>query len=143
MRKQTHYASQSRHDHRFKVGDQLLVHRDIMSTPVSLYQPRTKFKPRCFGPFEVLRDLGSTVQLKLPATCRANPAFNTAAFKRYNKDTINSTPPPSLPVIDRDGNEHFIMESILSQRLFPRQKQILVRLARLQGTDMGTSWLPS
>ena len=114
-------------DRTIGIGDQLLVHRDFMSTPVSRYQPRPKFKPRCFGPFEVLRDLGSTVQLKLPATCRANPAFNTAAFKRYNKDTINSAPPPPLPIIDRDGNEPFIVESILSQRLFPRQKQILVK----------------
>ena len=97
-----------------------------MSTPVSRYQLRPKFKPRWFRSFEVLRDLGSTVQLKFPATCRANPAFNTTAFKHYNKDTINSAPPPPLPIIDRDGNEPFIVESILSQRLFPRQKQFLV-----------------
>ena len=80
-----------------------------MSTPVSRYQPRPKFKPRWFGPFEDLRDLGSTVQLKLPATCRANPAFSTAACKRYNEDTINSAPPSPLPIIARDGNEPFIV----------------------------------
>ena len=98
-----------------------------MSTPVSRYQPCPKFKPRWVGPFEVLRDLESTVLLKLPATCRANTAFNTAACKRYNKDTINSAPPPPLPIIDRDGNEPFIVESILSQRLIHRQKQFLVK----------------
>ena len=98
-----------------------------MSTLVSRYQPRPKFKPQWFGPFEVLRDLGSTVQLKLPVTCSANQAFNAAAFKRYNKDTTNNAPPPPLPVIDRDGNEPFIVESILSHRLFRRQKPFLVK----------------
>ena len=97
------------------------------STPVSRYQHRPKFMPRWFGPFEVLRDLWSTVLLKLPATCRANPACNTAACKRYNKPTINCAPPPPLPIIDRDGNEPFIVESILSQWLFRRQKKFLVK----------------
>ena len=125
--KQEYYANQSRHDHCFNFGDKLLVHRDFMSTPVYRYQPRTTFKPRWFGPFEVLRDLRSTVLLKLPATCRANPAFNTAASKRYKKDSINSAPPPPLPIIDRDGNEPFIVESFLYQRLFRRLKQFLVK----------------
>ena len=125
--KQEHYANQSRRDRRFKVGDKVLVHRDFMSTPVSRDQPCAKFKPRWFGPFKVLRDLGSTVLLKLPAACRAHPVFNTAACKLYNEDAINSAPPPPSPIIDRDGNERFIVESILSQRLFRRQKQFLVK----------------
>ena len=123
---QEHNANQPRHDHCFKVGDKLLVHQEFLSTPVSRYQPRPKFKPRWFGPFEIRRDLGSTVLLKLLATCRANPAFNAAACKRYIEDTINSAPPPPLPIIKRDGNEPFIVEPILSQRLFRRQKEFLV-----------------
>ena len=103
------------------------MHRDFMSTPVSRDQPCAKFKPRWFGPFKVLRDLGSTVLLKLPAACRAHPVFNTAACKLYNEDAINSAPPPPSPIIDRDGNERFIVESILSQRLSRRQKQFLVK----------------
>ena len=102
------------------------MHQEFLPTPVSRYQPRPKFKPRWFGPFEIRRDLGSTVLLKLLATCRANPAFNAAACKRYIEDTINSAPPPPLPIINRDGDEPFIVEPILSQRLFRRQKEFLV-----------------
>ena len=79
--------------------------------------------------FFVVCDLQSVIYspTETASTCCANPAFNTAACQRYNEDTINSAPPPPLPIIDRDGNEPFVVESILSQRLFHRQKQFLVK----------------
>ena len=116
--KQENYANQSRPDRRYKIRDKVLVHRDFLSTSVSRDQPCSKFKPRWFGPFEVLRNIGTTVLLKLPVACRAHPVFNTAAGKIFYKDPINQSPPP--PIIDRDGHERFIVESVLSERRFHR-----------------------
>ena len=125
--KQEHYANQSRQDRSYKVGDKVLVHRDFLSTSVSRDQPCSKFKPRWFGPFEVLRNLGTTVLLKLPVACRAHPVFNTAACKIFYEDPINQSPPPPAPIIDRDGHERFIVESVLSERRFHRRRQFLVK----------------
>ena len=125
--KQEHYANQSRQDRSYKVGDKVLVHRNFLSTSVSRDQPCSKFKPRWFGPFEVLRNLGATVLLKLPVACRAHPVFNTATCKIFYEDPINQSPPPPAPIIDRDGHERFIVESVLSERRFHRRRQFLVK----------------
>ena len=121
--KQEHYANQYRHDCRYKV----LVHRDFLSTSVFRDQPCSKFKPRRFGPFEVLQNLGTTVLLKLPVACRAHPVFNTAACKIFHEDPINQSLLPPAPIIDRDGHERFIVQSVLSERHFHRRRQFLVK----------------
>lgn len=139
IRSQEIYANRTRHNSRFRAGDQVMVHRDYMTTSVSRDQPCSKLKPRWFGPFTVEKSFGSTVRLELPRTCRAHPVFNTAALKMYLTDEVNPQPPAPPPVIDQDGHERFIVEAVISERRHYGRQQYLVKW---KGYDEPT-WEPA
>lgn len=130
MDDQTLAADRTRTDITFKKGDLVMVHRDFMSTPVSRDQPCSKLKPRWFGPFTVIQVLSrATVKLKLPFDCRVHPVFNVAALKPYFHDDVIRVPAaaPPAPLVDADGHERYIVDSVLSHRIFRGRDQYLVR----------------
>ena len=124
------YADRSRKDNEIRQGDHVLVYKDYMSTPISRDQPCAKLKPRWYGPFKVLdTPTRTTARLDLPTGCRAHPVFNRSALKLYHSDTTvrDPIPPPPRPVIDADGYERYIVETVLSEPRFRGKKQYLVK----------------
>ena len=105
------------------------MHRDFLSTAVSRDQPSSKLKSKWMGPFNVLEiPSSSTAKLDLSAGIRNHPVFNVSALKKFHKNPFpqrQQAPPP--PVIDADGCERFIVEEVLSERIFRGKKQYLVK----------------
>lgn len=127
---QARMADRSRQDRPIEVGDQVLVHKDYLSTPVSRDQPCVKLRPLWLGPFKVLETPSrSTARLDLPSWCRAHKVMNQAALKKYHKDDTLHGPPsrPPAPIVDADGFQRYIVEKVLSHRRFRGRKQYLVK----------------
>ena len=115
----------------FSVGDLVMVHRNFISTSISRDQPCAKLKDRWFGPFKILSvPSATTVKLDLPPSIRVHPVFNTSSLKPYHANEIagrkQSSPPPP-PIIDQDGHERYIVESVLSHRTYRGRLQYLVK----------------
>lgn len=128
---QMFYSDKQRKDSTtiFKTGDKVLIHRDFLSTPASRVQPCAKLSPRWFGPFEVAEVLSpTTVRVSLPSFCRAHPVFNVVALKHYCEDnSFGRRQNPPAPIVDVDGHERYVVESVLSQRTFRGKLQYLVK----------------
>ena len=113
----------------FLKRDQVLVHHDFMSTPASREQECSKLAPRWFGPFEVTDGLSErTVRVKLPSVYRAHPVFNVAAPKHYHEDdSFGKRKNLPAPIVDLDGHERYVVESILDQRVLKGVQEYLVK----------------
>ena len=67
----------------------------------------------------------ATVRVQLPRSCKAQPVFNVAALRHFHKDVSLRGRP--APVLDLDGQERYLVEEILSERVFKGKVQYLVK----------------
>ena len=128
--KQIINADKQRQDATFKEGEMVLIHRDFLSTEISRDQPCAKLAPRWLGPFKVLEVPNmATVRVQLPRSCKAHPVFNVAALRHFHEDvSLRGRPEePPAPVLDLDGQERYLVEEILSERVFKGKVQYLVK----------------
>ena len=87
--RQALYADRGRNPSRLKVGDLALVYRDFLISPEARQQPSRKLQPKWFGPFRVVREVGSNAyKLELPSVFRCHPVFNVTALRQYEQNTI-------------------------------------------------------
>ena len=128
--KQIINADKQRQDATFKEGEMVLIHRDFLSTEISRDQPCAKLAPRWLGPFKVLEVPNmATVRVQLPRSCKAHPVFNVAGLRHFHEDvSLRGRPEePPAPVLDLDGQERYLVEEILSERVFKGKVQYLVK----------------
>lgn len=127
--KQTFYADQKSSNMVYRKGDQVLVHRSYLTTPVSRDQPCPKLGPRWLGPFKILEvPSAATVRIELPPSCRAHPVLNIQALKPFCKDRQlrkDESPPPAFT--DQLGHQRYVVEKVLSSRRFRGSLQYLVK----------------
>ena len=104
--RQALYADRGRNPSRLKVGDLALVYRDFLISPEARQQPSRKLQPKWFGPFRVVREVGSNAyELELPSVFRCHPVYNVTALRHYEQNTIsNRRQPVPPPFMDLDGN---------------------------------------
>ena len=110
--------------------EMVLIHRDFLSTEISRDQPCAKLAPRWLGPFKVLEVPNmATVRVQLPRSCKAHPVFNVAALRHFHEDvSLRGIPEePPAPVLDLDGQDRYLVEEILSERVFKGKVQYLVK----------------
>ena len=71
----------------------------------------------------------ATVRGQLPRSCKAHPVFNVAALRHFHEDvSLRGRPEePPAPVLDLDGQERYLVEEILSERVFKGKPQYLVK----------------
>ena len=71
----------------------------------------------------------ATVRGQLPRSCKAHPMFNVAALRHFHEDvSLRGRPEePPAPVLDLDGQERYLVEEILSERVFKGKPQYLVK----------------
>ena len=128
---QMFYADKQRKDGvtAFVRGDKVLIHHDYLCTPAARSQHCAKLSPRWFGPFELEEVMSErTARAELPPFCRARPVFNVAALKHFCEDrSFGRRANPPAPIVDGDGHECYVVESIHSQRIFRRERQFLVK----------------
>ena len=61
----------------------------------------------------------ATVKVKLPSFCPAHPVFNIAALKHFQEDkSFGQRANPPAPFVDGNGHERYVVESVLSKRIF-------------------------
>ena len=88
---QTHqafYSDRGRTEVNYKVGDQVLVHRQFLITPEARYRPCDKLRPPWYGPFKVIKIITkNALQWELPHFVKSHPVFNVSALKKYHPKT--------------------------------------------------------
>ena len=116
--RQALYADRCSSEDKFKVNDQVLVHRDFLLTCESKDRQSDKLRLKWYGPFVITQQVApNAFRLQLPHTIKSHPVFNVAALKLYHANQIPGrtvAAPPS--VTDMQGFTRYIVEEILSHR---------------------------
>ncbi|GAA5990937.1 hypothetical protein JCM11641_003508 [Rhodosporidiobolus odoratus] len=104
-----------------------------------------KLFPRWDGPYSIITSYPgtSTYRLSLPHNDRSHPVFHISKLKRYNPNdasTFSSREPPRPEPIDVDGNEEYMVESIVDERGTGRRRRFLVKWEGYPASD--NSWVP-
>lgn len=99
----------------YQVGDKVYLE----GTNLRVDRPTKKMGDRRYGPFEVLKKVGSvSYKLKIPASWRIKtPVFHASLLSPYNPPTFDNQklpPPPPPDVID--GQQEWEIEEILDCR---------------------------
>jgi hypothetical protein len=108
------YYDQHHKEHKFEVGDQVLLSRRNIKTK----RPSAKLDDRYLGPFTVLERIGKTAyRLDLPRKMRIHKVFHVSLLKEYVASDLPRTaePPPSPLEID-DELEYEVDEILNSRR---------------------------
>lgn len=109
---------------KYKVGDMVwLDARDIKTD-----RPSKKLDDKRFGPYKITKVVGpNSYELKLPASMKIHPVFNTVKLTPYHPDTIGrKTPSRPAPVIAGE-NPEWEAEYIKDSRLYRGKLQYLVK----------------
>jgi Chromo (CHRromatin Organisation MOdifier) domain len=122
------YASRSRRDFQFGVGDSVLLSTKYF-IPEAFRKRKSKLAAKFSGPYEIIEVISPVAyRLLLPVGSKAHDVFHASMLKPYHVDanTEPSTLPP-LPVVMQDGEEEFEVESIISHRRQRSKSQYLVK----------------
>ena len=120
-------ADKHRTDTEFTVGQQVWVSsRDIKTT-----RPSRTLEDKLFGPYEIIKKVGTSYRLKLPKSFRQSTSFHPS--KLY-LDPNNPLPgqrlPPPQPVV-LDNTDEWELDDIVDSR---------VRHGKLQYKCQWTNW---
>lgn len=113
----------------FRVGDRVYVHRGNFVPPALRSTPSRKLQPRYFGPYTIDKIISSTsYRVRMPANVRTHPVFHASQLKLHQSTDLYSdrhgTRQDPLVV---DGNEYYLVDSILDRRKHRRRVQYLVK----------------
>jgi hypothetical protein len=111
------YANILRRDFQFGVGDAVLLSTKYV-IPEAFRERKRKFAAKFASPYEILQVISPVAyRLQLPVGTNAHDVFHASMLKPYHGDanTERANLPP-LPVVMRDGEEEFEVESIISHR---------------------------
>ena len=126
---QEEQASKRRRDHKFKVGDQVLLRATNITIPADSIRPADKLRPQYLGPFTLLEQHSPvTFRVELPPFYKIHDVFHVGTFRHYSPSPEGLGPrvaaPPDPTLID--GEEEYEVDEILKYRLYRRQHQFLV-----------------
>jgi len=126
---QEEQANKRRRDHKFKVGDQVLLRATNITIPADSVRPADKLRPQYLGPFTLLEQHSPvTFRVELPPFYKIHDVFHVDTFRHYLPSPEALGPrvaaPPDPTLID--GEEEYEVEEILKYRFFRRQHQFLV-----------------
>ena len=126
---QEEQANKRRRDHKFKVGDQVLLRATNITIPADSMGPADKLRPQYLGPFTLLEQHSPvTFRVELPPFYKIHDVFHVDTFKPYSSSPEAlgpRTPAPPDPTIV-DGEEEYEVKEILKYRFYRRQHQFLV-----------------
>ena len=101
---------QGRKNVSFRIGENVLVHREFVIIPEGRRRPCNKLRPRWYGPFEIIERIGANAyRLQLPHTLRCH----RMGLKKHFQSTMEGRQDEPLSLgIDLDGHERFIVEEM-------------------------------
>ena len=101
----------------------------------------SKWKHRWVGPFEVIKQQGTTVELKLPhAWSELHPRFHVELLRPYHGAPGRYDEPP--PELDTEGAETYEVEKILNHRWHGRKKRFEWGIKWTGYSDSENTWEP-
>jgi hypothetical protein len=128
---QAEYANRRRTPIVFAEGDSVLLSTKNLHVHVSSEEGK-KLKPRFIGPLKILKKLSDvSYKLELPqGLSRLHPVFHVNLLRKYNVpdkklQAILARPPPVF--VDKEAQQYYEVEKILSHRTHRRQKQYLIK----------------
>jgi len=122
----------------FQTGDEVwLDARNIRTN-----RPTQKLDYKRLGPFPILEKVGTrSFRLQLPKTMKIHPVFHVDLLEKFRPDPIPGRTPRPLPPVIVDGEEEFVVESILDSRLFKGKLQYFVHWKDYPVSDR--TWEPA
>jgi len=97
------------------------------SEDIQTTRPSKKLSHRPLGPYPVERRVGKYAYCLVlpPLMRRLHPVFNVVKLSPAPNDLIGQNPPPLPELVD--GEEEYVVEKILSSRMFQQKLQYLVK----------------
>jgi len=131
-------ADKHRTEREFQPGDWVFLRLQPYRQKTIALRRNLKLSPRFFGPFKVLRRLGSVAyELDLPSDARIHPVFHVSCLKK--KLGLHITPLSTLPPIDAAGEIRPEPEELLARRMVKRHgkaaTEVLVRWLGASSAD--------
>lgn len=141
---QIKHADAHRRPHSYKVGDQVLLSTEHITTAYDSTRPAASLQARFFGPFTLLQQRSPvSFQVELPPTMRIHDVFHVDRFKPFisSPESLGrrSLPPPEPEVIN--GEVEYEVEAILAHRSRRRRMEFLVKWAGYDAAKDST-WEP-
>ena len=100
-----------------------------------------KWRHHWVGPFEVIKQQGTTVELKLPhAWSELHPRFHVELLRPYHSTPGRYDEPP--PELDTEGAQIYEVEKILNHRWNGRKKRFEWRIKWKGYPDATNTWEP-
>jgi hypothetical protein len=141
--RQADQADKHRRDHDFKIGDQILLNAEDITTPANRTRRSHKLLARFIGPYTLIEQHSPvSFRVELPPSIKIHDVFHVDRFRHYqpSPERLGQRAPekPAPDVID--GIEEHEVEEILEYRKHRRQHQFLVRWKGYSADD--TTWEP-
>lgn len=140
---QAHHYNSAHKEQQYKPGDQVRLSAKHIHPQWIQGRTSRKLQTRYYGPFTVKQKVSEHAYLlDLPTTLRIHPVINIQHLAPFNESPeqfqgrTQAAPPP----IDIDGEEEYLIKSILNHRIHRRQQQFLVQWEGY--ADHDSTWLP-
>jgi len=105
-------------------------------------RPSKKLDDRRFGPYKITKVVGpNSYELKLPASMKIHPVFNTVKLTPYHSDTIGRKPPSRPAPVITGENPEWEAEYIKDSRLYRGKLQYLVKWKGFPNEE--STWEPA
>jgi RNase H-like domain found in reverse transcriptase/Reverse transcriptase (RNA-dependent DNA polymerase)/Integrase zinc binding domain/Chromo (CHRromatin Organisation MOdifier) domain len=134
-----YYNMKVEHAPNFVVGQRVwLLRRHIHTT-----RPSDKLDFKRLGPFQIKRIIGAgklAIELDLPSSMKIHPVFHVSLLEPYHESTIPDRVLPPSPPVEVNGQQEWVVKSILDSRLRRNKLEYLVDWEGWEPSDR--TWEP-
>src|SRR6266404_2159993 len=116
-----YYDRRARPQPSLKKGDMVMVNMKNMKTK----RPSKKLDHKKLRPVEVIEAVGKRAfRVKLPPEARNHPVFHVSELEPYRQSNLEGRKQPPPPVVEIEGEENYVVDSIGKSRLNKRRKRV-------------------
>ena len=127
---QAAYANKHRQDHKFQVGDKVMLRTSHFDNIPEVANAKRKRGPRAYGPYTITEVVTPVaMRLNLPVPMRVHPVIHVSQMREYKTSEAfpeRVEPEPPAP-ISLEGQEYYAIEALRNHRFVRGQLQFLVK----------------
>ena len=120
----------------YKEGDEVWLSTKNIKTE----RPSKKLDHKMIGPYKILKALGNSYKLDLPASMKIHDVFHSSLLRPASKDPLPGQIPPPPPPVIIDNEEEFEIDDILDSRTFNKKLQYKVKWSNYPPDN---TWYPA